>query len=284
MEVYYLIDFENVHNEGLENIDSLTKKEHLYIFSTENALNIRMDILFSRGIDMKGHIVPAGKQSLDMHLVSCLGYLLGIYGKQCAYVIISKDTDYDNIIEFWKKQGYSHISRKPRIPGGSANQTLNNKIVAGMSYNFSGKERSELNVFMQHKLIAMGYLSSDANRICKHVVAHCNDERMLIGIHNDLRNDYSDYLEVYEDVKTILAKFIPSRSQTKRGSQVRSFFGQHFRKKIYIEKKEEIIGIILKSKTKQQINNKLMKLYADGNVVKHIYQTIQPLIKDLPGK
>ena len=104
MEVYYLIDFENVHNEGLENIDSLTKNEHLYIFSTENALNIRMDILFSRGIDMKGHIVPAGKQSLDMHLAAYLGYLLGIHGKECAYVIISKDTDYDNIISFGKEK------------------------------------------------------------------------------------------------------------------------------------------------------------------------------------
>ncbi len=309
MEVYYLIDFENVHNEGLENIDSLTKNEHLYIFSTENALNIRMDILFSRGIDMKGHIVPAGKQSLDMHLAAYLGYLLGIHGKECAYVIISKDTDYDNIIKFWKGEGYSHISRKQKIPGVSSNQkkaaasaaamtdqTINNKISVGMAYDFSGNDRSELNVFMQHGLIGMGYLSSDANRICKYVVAHCNDARMLKGIHNDLKNEFNNYLEIYEDVKTILGKFVRSKSKTKRGSQVRSksitkrgsqvrsFFGQHFRKKIYIDKKEEIIGILLSSKTKQQVNNNLMKLYADGNVVSHIYQTIQPLIKDLPGK
>lgn len=41
METFYLIDFENVHNEGLENIDSLTKEDHVHIFSTGNALNIR---------------------------------------------------------------------------------------------------------------------------------------------------------------------------------------------------------------------------------------------------
>lgn len=137
---------------------------------------------------------------------------------------------------------------------------------------------------MQHELVAMGYSSSDANRICKYVVAHCNDESILRGIHNDLKKEYNDYLEVYEDVKTILGKFVPPKSKTKRESQVRSFFGQHFKKKIYIDKKEEIIRIILNAKTKQQINNNLMKLYADGNVVKHIYQTLQPLIKDLPGK
>ena len=48
--------------------------------------------------------------------------------------------------------------------------------------------------------------------------------------------------------------------------------------------KEEIIQIILKSETKQQVNNGLLKLYSDGTVVSHIYKTIQPLISELPGK
>ena len=57
-----------------------------------------------------------------MHLVSYLGYLLGIHGKKCTYVIVSNDTDYDNIIKFWKEEGYPNISRKPRIPGVVATQ------------------------------------------------------------------------------------------------------------------------------------------------------------------
>lgn len=298
METFYLVDFENVHNEGLENIDTLKPTEHVHIFSTENALSIRMDIVFSKGIDIKGHIVPASKQSLDMHLVSYLGHLLGIHGKQCSYVIVSKDTDYDNIIKFWKEEGYSNISRKQKIPGTSVSQkktvqsvaaattqTANSVINAGMAYDFSGDDRSELNIFMQHELINKGYSGNIANRICKYVVAHCNDERMLSRIHNDLKEEYDDYLEIYADVKTILEKFVLSKSRTaKRESQVRTFFEQHFNKKIYIDKKEESIRIIINAKTKQQVNNDLMKLYSDGNVVKHIYKTIQPLIKDLPGR
>ena len=297
METFYLIDFENVHNEGLENIDSLTKEDHVHIFSTENALNIRMDIVFSKGIDIKGHIVPVRKQSLDMHLVSYLGHLLGIHGKQCSCVIISKDTDYDNIIKFWREEGYQNISRRQKIPGSVTTQkktvsqtttivqTVNSKISAGMAYDFTGDDRSELNLFMQHGLIAMGYPVSNANRICKYVVAHCNDERMLSEIHNDLRNEYDDYLEVYEDVKSILGKFVTSKSKVaKREAQVRSFFGQHFKKKIHVDNKEEIISILLNAQTRQQVNNGLLKLYSDGNVVKKIYQTVQPLIKDLPGK
>ncbi len=256
-----------------------------------------MCLVFSKGIDIQGHIVPARKQSLDMHLVSYLGHLLGSCGKQYAYVIVSKDTDYDNIIKFWKEEGYPNISRKPAIPGAvsqqkkmtqqtpTAVQTVNSKINAGMDYVFTGDDRSELNLFMQHGLAEMRYSPDDVNRICKYVVAHCNDERMLSGIHNDLTNDFDDYSEVYEDVKTILEKFVSSKSKVaKRESQVRSFFGQHFRKKLYVDKKEEIISIILDAQTKQQVNNGLLKLYADGKVVRHIYQTVQPLMKDLPGK
>lgn len=298
METFYLVDFENVHNEGLENIDSLSQTDHVHVFSTKNTKNIRTDIVFSKGVDIDGDIVPARKQSVDMHLVSYLGYLLAKHGKQCAYIIVSNDTDYDNIIMFWKGKGYSNISRKQKIPGASVNQkktgqtiattttqTVNSRINAGMAYNFSGDDRSELNLFMQHGLIAMRYPINEANRICKYVVAHCNDERVLSGIHNDLREEYDNHLEVYEDVKTILEKFVFSKSKTsKRESQVRSYFGQHFKKKVYTDNKEKIIGIIVNAKSKQQINNELMKLCGDGNVVKHILQTIQPLIKELPGK
>ncbi len=297
MDTFYLIDFENVHNKGIENIEHIAKSDHVHIFSTQNALNIRKDIFWLNG-DIQPHLVPARKQSLDMHLVSYLGHLLGIHGANCKYVIISKDKDYDNIIKFWKTEGYPNISRKEELLGSTTiqkkvtqpaapktTQTLNNKISEGMSYDFSGHDRSELNLFMQHGLIAMGYLTNDANRICKYVVAHCNDERVLSGIHNDLKREYEDYFEIYEDVKAILGKFVTSKSKVaKRESQVRSFFGQHFKKKLYVEKKEEIIDIILRAGTRQQVNNGLMKLYSDGNVVKHIYQTVQPFIKDLPGK
>lgn len=301
METFYLIDFENVHNEGLENIDTLTKDDHVHIFYTENALNISLDIVLVQGIDIKGHKVPVRKQSLDMHLVSYLGYLLGINkGKQCAYVIISKDTDYDNIINFWKEDGYQNISRKQKIPGDTplqkkttaqatvpaVTQTVNSKINAGMAYEFSGDDRSELNLYMQHGLVAMGYSRNSANRICKCVVAHCNDECMLNKIHNDIRAAFNDkYSEVYEDVKSILGKFVSSKSKiTKRESQVRSFFGQHFKKKIYVDNKEEIIRIILDATNRQQVNNGLLKLYGDNNIVKHMIQTLQPVIKELPGK
>ena len=85
METYYLVDFENVHDDGIANIESITKSEHVHIFSTPNATNIRDDIFWMDG-DITSHLVPARKQSLDMHLVSFLGYLLGIKGVDWSYI------------------------------------------------------------------------------------------------------------------------------------------------------------------------------------------------------
>ena len=71
--------------------------------------------------------------------------------------------------------------------------------------------------------------------------------------------------------------------QEKREAQVRSFFNTHFKKQIYLNKKEEIIQSVLKSKTKLQVNNNLMKHFSNKEV-STIYRRFEPLIKDLPGK
>ncbi len=52
----------------------------------------------------------------------------------------------------------------------------------------------------------------------------------------------------------------------------------------YKKHKEEIIQAVLKAKSKQQVNNNLMKIYNAGNIVREIYKKLKPLIKDLPGK
>lgn len=295
MEKIYLVDFENVHNKGLENIDTLTETDQVHIFYTENASNISLDILLAKGkgTAIVGHKVPARKQSVDMHLVSYLGYLLGI-NKTCLYIIVSNDKDYDNIIKFWRENGIRNIVREQKIPSGSTvnqkkttpkTETINHSVSSGIVYELSGKDRCELNVFMQHKLIELGYSGRDANQICKCVVAHCNDERMLCEIHNDLREEFSDYSTVYEDVKTILKGFAPAGNRvTKRELQVRSFCDRYFKKKIYRDQKKEIIQIILESKSRQAVNNQLMKLFHNGNQVKEIIDILQPLIKDMPGK
>ena len=74
-----------------------------------------------------------------------------------------------------------------------------------------------------------------------------------------------------------------SSENDKQEAQIRSFFGQHFKEKEYIEKKEEIVQLVLKSKNRQQINNGLLKIFRNDKVGV-IYKRLKPLIKDLPGR
>lgn len=72
------------------------------------------------------------------------------------------------------------------------------------------------------------------------------------------------------------------KQEKKKHEQViRSFFGKNLRK--YEEKKEEIIQVVLKSETKQQLNNQLQQ-YCSNSEVKEILNIMKPLIKELPGR
>jgi hypothetical protein len=115
-KTYYLIDFENVGSGGLKGCDQLKKNDEIHLFYTNNANKISLDVFSQRGeAELFVHKVPVKSQSLDMHLVSYLGYLIGTADEKCAYVIISKDTDFDNIILFWQEERDVMIRRAGRI-------------------------------------------------------------------------------------------------------------------------------------------------------------------------
>ena len=81
IETYYLVDFENVNEKGLESSDELGEHDHICIFYTKNTPKISMEVL-SKINKAKLHFynIPVGKQSLDMSLVTVLGYLIGKNG------------------------------------------------------------------------------------------------------------------------------------------------------------------------------------------------------------
>ena len=72
-------------------------------------------------------------------------------------------------------------------------------------------------------------------------------------------------------------------AEAKMEAEMRSFFGKHFKKQMYREKKEEIIKAVAVSRTKLQVNNNLMKIF-ESEEVRTIYRRLEPIIKDLPGQ
>lgn len=307
MDAFYLIDFENVNNDKIKGITSLTNNDHVFIFYSEKSPAISCDIAFSKKIDVNGFHVPMGNQSLDMHLISYLGFLIGVHGKDSSYIIISNDTDYDKVIKFWQEHGYPNISRQTQIPS-KKKATQPEKIQTSQPvnntppYKLSGSEKCLLNAHIQQGFKSLNYPAKTVGTVSSIVVSHCNDENMLQSIYDDLKSKCANYSTIYPDVTNLLknSSFYnisdddiinvkDSKKKTKKSekseiAEIQKFFNQHFRKQIYVSNKDKIISIIHKAKTKTEINTGLMKIYTDMNVVKHIYKKIQPLIDNLPGQ
>ena len=113
IKTFYLIDYENVHDSGFKGADHLSGKEHVHIFSSANAPYINISSLASLKGKFYFHNVPAGKESLDMNLVSYLGYLIHKNrSKKVIYIIISQDRGYDKVIQYWKKEKGVVIARR----------------------------------------------------------------------------------------------------------------------------------------------------------------------------
>ncbi len=128
-EKIFLIDFENVHEKGLEGIGSLKPEDTVHLFYTKNASKISLDILSEIQAKLRFHKVNVGKQSLDMQLVSYLGFLIGTVGKEPEYIIVSNDAGFHNTLAFWgekdtkisqmksmkaeKLEDVSHVSQQP---------------------------------------------------------------------------------------------------------------------------------------------------------------------------
>lgn len=122
IKTYYLIDYENVGSEGFKGCGKLRKTDIIHLFYTDNSRKIDLDIINDHGeAKLVTHKVPTGNQSADMHLGSYLGYLIGKectgQDEECKIVVISKDTGFDHIIEFWKAEKNVKISRNEKISG-----------------------------------------------------------------------------------------------------------------------------------------------------------------------
>lgn len=108
--IHFLIDYENRNEYGLTGIRLLSEYDNVYILFSQNACKLDLNVISDTASHIHAIKVQSGRQSLDMHLVSCLGFLLNQHGIEDDYYVISDDTDFDKVIEFWKNRGYK-VSR-----------------------------------------------------------------------------------------------------------------------------------------------------------------------------
>lgn len=214
IETYYLIDFENVKEDNLLGA-KLGEFDQVHIFSTENVpkISIRLLSVFN-ATKVFSHVVAVGKQSLDMHLVSYLGYLLGKNENEKArYIIISQDTDYDNVITFWKSRTGFDIKRQSSM-GAKGNKSVPKALLAKTvnTVNNAGKssvkakasqKKVQLNNEIQKKLSQAGFDKEIIGYVASLCIKQFSEKNAKQNIYRDIVAKYGQKqgLEIYNKIK-----------------------------------------------------------------------------------
>ena len=124
INVCYIVDYENVHQQGLSGIQYLPKHSVVCVFysqitdtipieTAKAAINGKCKLLFFQ-------VESGQKNSLDFQLVTFLGYLIAKHQSlniRIPYYIITKDTGFQNTAKFWLQLGIQiHIQNKIIMP------------------------------------------------------------------------------------------------------------------------------------------------------------------------
>ena len=104
----YLIDYENVGDSAMSGVKNLVPGERVVVFFSKNAKALTFELWNEltecKGIKEMKMVETPGKNALDFQLSSLLGYAISKYPHFDNFVIISKDTGFQTLVEFWKRE------------------------------------------------------------------------------------------------------------------------------------------------------------------------------------
>ncbi|MCC8060116.1 MAG: PIN domain-containing protein [Clostridiales bacterium] len=108
----YLIDYENTGESGLAGLEALQEEDRVIIFYSENADKMSFGLhqkLWECQAQVEYRKIHTGKKNaLDFQLATYLGYLMAKEEKDTFY-IVSKDTGFDFIVDFWENHKIGRI-------------------------------------------------------------------------------------------------------------------------------------------------------------------------------
>ena len=102
---FYFVDFENVHRLNLQFIKNEDIKIFIFLGMNQNSIDFSLVKKLQRFgenihyIKMSHH----GKNSLDFHLTYTMGEQNILVDKNIQFVIVSKDTGFDNLVRYISK-------------------------------------------------------------------------------------------------------------------------------------------------------------------------------------
>lgn len=172
--IIYLVDTENVSADGFVGIDELSNKSKIYyFFSSKSYRPSYLEIDKIRNAKCKVEFVESAKSgtnALDFQIVTFLGFLIGKNKKndKTEYILITNDTGFDAVVEFWKKRNIN-VSRRDTIgeytpiKNEETNEVIvNNDIKLEHSFNqLNSLNRKKLNY---QKIITLSELHLPKDR------------------------------------------------------------------------------------------------------------------------
>ena len=100
---FFFIDLENVRSEGLEGVSSLSDSDMVFIYYSENAMNLSIPTLenLNNSRASKKFIKTnyIGKNAMDFQIVSLFGAMIE-RNRQGSYYIISQDNGFRSAVSF----------------------------------------------------------------------------------------------------------------------------------------------------------------------------------------
>lgn len=103
--MYFLIDFENVHNVGLEGFEYLNEEDTVIVFYSpicKTMKKYRMEQIFDSGCEWKiVKLAKAGKNALDFYIATSVGEIFTA-NPDATIGIVSNDKGFGAVKDYWK--------------------------------------------------------------------------------------------------------------------------------------------------------------------------------------
>ena len=210
----YLVDYENVNEIGLEGIHQLNEADKVFVFYSARIKTIPLErsieLIRSKAKIEFIEIHKTGKNYLDFQLATYLGFLVGKGEKESVY-IISKDTGFNSVVDFWKER---NINIFQRVAIGEKKQEVKNQVKQvqmkqeQMKQEQASKDLSEpyrkkvREAVKNLKLSPSGYTSiykaivecSDKQKLNNALIKSFNSENGAI-IYGTIKNIYEEYIK-----------------------------------------------------------------------------------------
>ena len=219
----YLIDFENVHEEGFSSLGRLGEKDSVYCFFTKNVAKISMSALAGMRSGQL-HFVEAesGKQSLDLALVSYLGYLIGTKPQEQCFEIVSNDNGFQKAADFWNKRSNGTRVRvrkiaeqKQKSDNGKGQASLTQAVVpqdievtANRSVAWTPEEAKPTDPAVIDALTSAGINTATADFLLTQVEKYRSDKNFKQLVYRAVVKKFGQKAgtQIYNSAKKILLK------------------------------------------------------------------------------